>query len=215
MKHLLRGSVITLMVLYPFLVGWSLSSGHLFWVSAMLVGLGVIRLFSQSNSLMWPLTWFAILCGGLSLVLKDHAWLKMYPVFMSTGALIIFTTTLIKPPSMIERFARLAEPDLPESGVIWTRKVTIVWCIFFVFNALIALSTVLFAPMNIWVLYNGFISYVLMGILLLGEFILRKRHQRLNTNQPSLQSAFNQPQEQILNPEQNQQLDSDQQKKEF
>ncbi|MFW2154043.1 Clp protease, partial [Acinetobacter gyllenbergii] len=32
------------------------------------------------------------------------------------------------------------------------------------------------------VLYNGFISYVLMGILLLGEFILRKRHQRLNNN---------------------------------
>ena len=215
MRHLLRGAIITLMVLYPFLVGWSLSNGHLFWVSAMLMGLGIVRLFSQSNSLMWPLTWFAILCGGLSLVLKDHAWLKMYPVFMSTGALIIFAITLIKPPSMIERFARLAEPDLPESGIIWTHKVTIVWCIFFVFNALIALSTVLFAPMNIWVLYNGFISYVLMGILLLGEFILRKRHQRLNTNHPSLQSAFIQPQEQILNPEQNQQLDSDQQKKEF
>src|SRR5690606_37208099 len=98
----------------------------------------------------------------------------------SVGACMIFASTLVKPPSMIERFARLAEPDLPETGVIWTRKVTIVWCIFFVLNALVALATVLFAPMQIWVLYNGFISYLLMGLLLLGEFILRKRQQRLN-----------------------------------
>lgn len=55
-----------------------------------------------------------------------------------------------------------------------------VWCGFFVVNAAIALYTVVFAPMKIWVIYNGFISYVLMGILFLGEFVLRKRHQRLN-----------------------------------
>ena len=170
-----------LMVIYPFLVGWSLSHCHFLWVSVILIVLGIVRLFSQGNQLMMPLTWFAILCGGLSLILKDHAWLKMYPVFMSVGAGMIFALTLIKPPSMIERFARLAEPNLPESGVIWTRKVTIIWCIFFVINALIALWSVLFAPMKVWVIYNGFISYVLMGILLLGEFILRKRHQRLNS----------------------------------
>ncbi len=113
----------------------------------------------------------------------------MYPVMMSTGALMIFATTLIKPPSMIERFARLAEPDLPESGVIWTRKVTVVWCVFFALNALIALATVLFAPMKIWVLYNGVISYVLMGMLMLGEFLLRKRHQRLHAMQQDASSV--------------------------
>lgn len=180
MKHILKGVIIALMILYPFLVGWGLSQGHFLWVSVILIALGVVRLFSKGNQLMLPLTWFAILCGGLSLVLKDHAWLKMYPVFMSVGAGLIFASTLIKPPSMIERFARLVEPNLPESGVIWTRKVTIIWCIFFVVNATIALYTVIFAPMKIWVLYNGFISYVLMGMLFLGEFILRKRHQRLN-----------------------------------
>lgn len=180
MKHILKGIVVILMIAYPFLVSWGLSQGQFVWVSAILIALGVVRLFSQGHQLLLPLTWFAILCGSLSLLLKDHAWLKMYPVFMSVGAGVIFTSTLIKPPSMIERFARLVEPDLPESGVIWTRKVTIVWCIFFVCNAAIALYTVIFTPMKIWVIYNGFISYILMGILFLGEFILRKRHQRLN-----------------------------------
>ncbi|MFH4410585.1 Clp protease, partial [Acinetobacter baumannii] len=83
-------------------------------------------------------------CGGLSLLLQDHAWLKLYPVGMSLGALGIFAFTLLKPPSMIERFARLVEPDLPPSGVHWTRQVTKVWCVFFLCNALIAFITVFF-----------------------------------------------------------------------
>lgn len=180
MRHLLRGILITFFVLYPFIVGWSLSHGQFVWVSVLLVVLGSVRLISaRKNDLMLPLTGLAIVCGGLSLILKDHAWLKLYPVGMSVGALLIFALTLYKPPSMIERFARLVEPDLPESGVQWTRKVTMVWCGFFSMNAMIALGTV-FAPMKFWVIYNGFISYVLMGVLFLGEFILRKRHQRLN-----------------------------------
>ena len=180
MKQVIKGIILLCMILYPFLVGWGLSQGHFFWVSVLLITLGVVRLFSKGNALLLPLTWFAILCGTLSVLLKDHAWLKMYPVFMSVGAGIIFASTLFRPPSMIERFARLVEPDLPESGILWTRKVTMVWCGFFVVNAAIALYTVVFAPMKIWMIYNGFISYVLMGILFLGEFVLRKRHQRLN-----------------------------------
>ncbi len=181
MKYLVRGGVTCLFLLYPFLVGYSLSHGQFIWVSCLLILLGASRLFSKKNNLMWPLTWFAIICGGLSLILKDHAWLKIYPVLMSIGALIIFASTLIKPPSMIERFARILEPDLPQSGVIWTKNVTMVWCGFFLINACIALFTVLFASTQTWVLYNGFISYILMGLLFLGEFILRKIHQSKNS----------------------------------
>ena len=183
MKHLLKGVLILFTVIYPFLVGWSLSHGYFVWVSGLLLCVGVLRLFSPNNHLMWPLTSFAIVCGGLSFLLKDAAWLKMYPVLMSVGALIIFAWTLIRPPSMIERFARVVEPDLPETGVIWTRQVTKVWCVFFIFNALVALYTVLYSSTKIWVIYNGFVSYMLMGMLFLGEFILRKRQQRLHQQQ--------------------------------
>lgn len=180
MSWLLKGIVTLGVILYPFLVGYSLANGQYIWVSCFLIGFGILRLLTKGNALLWPLTGFAILCGVLSLILKDHAWLKLYPVFMSIGACIIFASTLIKPPSMIERFARLAEPNLPPEGVVWTKKVTVVWCGFFIINAMIALFTVLFSSTKVWMLYNGFISYVLMGILLLGEFVLRKRQQRLH-----------------------------------
>ena len=183
MKTIIKGIVFLGLLAYPFLVGYSLSNGQYVWVSCLLIGFGLIRLLNKGNDLLWPLTAFAILCGGLSLVLKDQAWLKLYPVFMSLGALIIFASTLVKPPSMIERFARLVEPNLPQEGVEWTRKVTIVWCVFFSFNSCIAFITVFFASTKVWMLYNGFISYIFMGILMLGEFVLRKRQQRLHQAQ--------------------------------
>ncbi|MCO8060052.1 MULTISPECIES: hypothetical protein [Acinetobacter] len=178
MKNILKGVVVVGLTLYPFFVAYALTNELFIWVSVLLIALGFLRLLSKGNTLLWPLTGFAILCGALSLTLKEHIWLKLYPVFMSLGALFIFAGTLIKPPSMIERFARLVEPELPSEGVRWTYQVTKVWCVFFGINAVIALITVFFAPMEIWVLYNGLISYLLMGILLIAEFILRKRHQQ-------------------------------------
>lgn len=171
----------TLLAFYPFLMGWCLSHGYVWQVSVLLLVLGVLRLLVQKkNNLLWPLTWLAVICGGLSLVFQSTLGLKFYPVMMSLGALCVFSYTLWKPPSMIERFARVFEPTLPVEGVIWTRKVTIVWCMFFALNAVLALCTVFFFPIQIWVLYNGFISYLMMGVLLLGEFILRKRQQKIH-----------------------------------
>lgn len=178
MKYILKGIVIIGFILYPFLVGYSLVNGRYEWVSILLIALGGLRLFNKGNALLWPLTAFAILCGVLSLLLKDQAWLKLYPVFMSIGAFVIFFSTLIKPPSMIERFARIVEPDLPQEGVAWTRNVTIVWCFFFLLNAIVAIFTVFFTSTDVWVIYNGFISYVLMGIIFAAEFMLRKIQQR-------------------------------------
>ncbi|ALH95181.1 septation protein IspZ [Acinetobacter equi] len=178
MKKVFKGILIIGFIFYPFLAGYCLAEGQYVWVGLLLITLGCLKLFSKGNALLLPLTTFAILCGALSLILKDEAWLKLYPVFMSLGALIIFALTLIKPPSMIERFARIVEPDLPHEGVIWTKKVTMVWCLFFLCNSLIATYTVFMTSMEIWVLYNGFISYFLMGILFVVEFILRKRQQR-------------------------------------
>ncbi len=99
----------------------------------------------------------------------------LYPVFMSTGLFIVFTVTLVKPPSMVERFARIVEPDLDERGIRYTRKVTGVWITFFAFNGLIAAWTVYQNDLFYWGLYNGFISYLIAGLVFVGEFTVRRR----------------------------------------
>jgi len=99
--------------------------------------------------------------------------LRFYPVLVNVAFLTVFAYSLIVPPSTIERLARLQGPNLPPAAIAYTRKVTQVWCGFFVLNGAIALYTALFSSMALWSFYNGFLAYLLMGILFAGEYCAR------------------------------------------
>ena len=75
---------------------------------------------------------------------------------------------------MITRLARLKEPDLDEKGVIYTRNLTKIWCVFFIFNAATSFFLALFEDKIYWSVYSGIVSYVLMGALFGGEILYRK-----------------------------------------
>jgi uncharacterized membrane protein len=104
--------------------------------------------------------------------------LQLYPVLVNGALLVAFAWSLSSPQSMVERMARLSEPDLPPEGVAYTRTVTKVWCGFFVVNGSIALATALWATPAVWSLYNGVIAYGLMGLLFGGEYLVRLRFKR-------------------------------------
>ncbi|QJD60850.1 hypothetical protein HG264_09820 [Pseudomonas sp. gcc21] len=116
----------------------------------------------------------------ISLGVLGHAELGMraYPVAISLIMLIVFAGSLIHGMPVIERLARLREPDLPEEGVVYTRRVTWAWCFFFVANGGISAWTALYADLTTWTLYNGFISYCLMGLMFAGEWVCRRHVRR-------------------------------------
>ena len=113
--------------------------------------------------------------------------LRFYPVLVNAAFLTVFAYSLIAPPSMIERLARLHERNFPPAAVGYTRRVTQVWCLFFTLNGAIALYTALFASMSQWSFYNGFLAYLLMGILFAGEYCARRHFKRRHGS--SAQSA--------------------------
>ena len=122
----------------------------------------------------------------LGLALAAGAWLaleradlslKAYPICVNLGLLAVFGQSLWRPPTVIERLATLHEGPLDERGRRYTRGVTQVWCAFFVLNASLSMATALFATERVWALYNGCVSYVLMGLLFAGDWLLR-RHVR-------------------------------------
>ena len=120
----------------------------------------------------------ALLAAGLAVIVmvSGHALpLKLYPVLVNVAMLGVFGWTLRHPPSLVERLARLREPDLPPSGVAYTRRVTQVWCLFFVCNGTIAAITAFAASDRIWALYNGAIAYGLIGAMFAGEWLVRRR----------------------------------------
>jgi uncharacterized membrane protein/acyl-CoA synthetase (AMP-forming)/AMP-acid ligase II len=118
--------------------------------------------------------------AGLSgFLFNSSFFLKMYPILMNAVMLVSFGYTLFAPPPMIFRFAVLQDKkirgSLAEKRIEnYCRKVTMVWCAFFILNGTAAAWTVFAGSDLVWSLYNGGLSYILIGVLFAGELIVRK-----------------------------------------
>lgn len=147
-------------------------------MAAVLAALIGLRLLVGGNRRFAPVGVVLLAFSLVAVWRGDTQTLRFYPVLANLLMLGLFGWTLIRPPTLIERLARLREPDLPEAGVRYTRRVTEIWCVFFTINGAIALYTALFCSLAAWSLYNGLISYLLMGLLFAVEFLCRVRLKR-------------------------------------
>ena len=97
------------------------------------------------------------------------------PLADACALLAFFALSLWQGPPVVERLARLQEPELDARAIAYTRRVTQVWCAFFLLNGGVALATALWASDATWALYNGLIAYGLMGALMGVEWLVRQR----------------------------------------
>lgn len=170
-----------IIIFYPFAVYWGVTTFGIGSAAACIALLFLLRFFLPAVSrglVLQGNTVRMIAAAGfvmafLSLVMNDTKWFRCYPVAVNLMLLCLFGYGLFRPPTMIERLARLKHPDLPDAAIRYTRKLTFIWCLFFFFNGLIALYTAFAATFEVWTLYNGFISYILIGALLVGEYCFR------------------------------------------
>ncbi|NNM58887.1 MAG: hypothetical protein HKM04_03650 [Legionellales bacterium] len=126
----------------------------------------------------------AVVLSFLGLQYNDELIIKIYPVIINFLFFGVFFYSLYYPPSLITRLAqRTSKKPLPDAAIIYTEKVTLIWSVFFILNGFIALWTVFFEPEAVWRFYNGFVAYILMGALFLGEFITRFFVKRRITNE--------------------------------
>ncbi|MDI5985962.1 hypothetical protein QLQ85_14285 [Halomonas sp. M4R5S39] len=142
-------------------------------------------LMMGAGLLAWRIPQARLLALGVAALLlaaggMGHAELGMraYPVAVNAIMLAIFLTSLAQGMPIAERLARLREPDLSAAGVRYTRRVTWAWCGFFMINGTLASWTVLYADLAVWSLYNGVISYGLIGLMFGSEWLLRQRLRR-------------------------------------
>ena len=103
---------------------------------------------------------------------------KAYPVLMSLAFAALFGGSLVFPPTLVERFAALTGTVTTNPARRYMRRVTLVWFVFLLANAGISAWTALAGDSAVWAFYNGFLSYLFMGILMGGEFLIRLRIQQ-------------------------------------
>jgi len=171
-----------LWLVYPPLIYFGLEFAEPRQVALLLALLALLRRRSDAARLLAGLSHIdlAVLVAllalaGITALTNSETLLRLYPAAVNLGLLLLFGLSLRAPPSMVERFARLRDPQLPPAGVRYTRCVTQVWCAFFFVNGSIAGYTALSSSRETWALYNGLIAYLLMGALFSGEWLIRRR----------------------------------------
>ncbi|WP_454831032.1 hypothetical protein [Pseudoxanthomonas wuyuanensis] len=160
---------------YPLAVYFALGRFEPRWLALLLFVLALLRAVAAREAVWLAAAGGAGLLALTATIFNQALPLKLYPALVNAVMLAVFAISLRFPPTVIERIARLQDPQLPASGVIYTRRVTQVWCGFFIVNGSLALVTALWTSDRVWALYNGLIAYGLMGLLFGGEWLIRQR----------------------------------------
>lgn len=157
--------------IYPFVVFFALKQQVAVQLLVLLLlvaaGLGFVR---HKNIIIL----LCVLLFGLGLaIFNDDIFLKLYPVLMNVSICCMFALSLRGTP-LITKFAKKMGYVLDAEQQEYTKRATIAWAIFMFCLAIVSLVTV-FLSDEVWTVFNGLISYVLIGMMMGVEFIVRKK----------------------------------------
>lgn len=176
--RLLTGAML---LAWPLFIWFGMLHDGLRWLLPLMILLLTLRFYQarQKEGALRIVTQIVVavaiaLCLS-SYLLKSYQLLLFYPVLVNGVMLCVFGGSLWSAMPIVERLARIRDPNLSTEGVQYTRRVTQIWSLFFIINGSMALFTALQDDMSLWMIWNGMISYLLMGILMVGEWLVRQR----------------------------------------
>lgn len=103
--------------------------------------------------------------------------LKYYPATIDFLFFIVFFSSIFQKETVIQKIAKVMEPDIKPKALVYTRNLTYIWALFMFINFVIAFLTI-FTSEKVWIFYNGFLSYFLVGIIFIVEYIIRINFKR-------------------------------------
>lgn len=96
-----------------------------------------------------------------------------YPTIINVAFLAFFALSL-KGESIITKIAKMQNPALDSNGVLYTRKLTKIWCALFAFNALVGFALAFMENKIYWSVFCGIVAYCLVGALFAVELLYRR-----------------------------------------
>ncbi len=103
--------------------------------------------------------------------------LKFYPVLMNFVFFMLFFISSFQEETVIQKIAQKLDGELIPELVNYTRNLTYIWVVITGINLSMSILT-LFYSNKIWALYNGFISYCLIGLTFAIEYPIRLWYKR-------------------------------------
>lgn len=175
---LVAGAVIAVLTLaYPFLVYFGLQQFSPALFSVLIFAVALLRFVSSKRR--GGLDQLAVLAIALlfsfALALSDSEFLlRLYPVIISLAIAAVFGLSLREDEALITQIARSTGKEITAQAERYTRKLTALWALLLLANAVVALYLALEASLEHWMLYCGFISYLIFGAIALIELAYRQ-----------------------------------------
>ncbi len=176
MLAIIKSIVATCLFLaYPYLVYRGIESGMVWLAPAIFSGIYLLQAFAAHPvkiKIYKALIAIALLLGAYFL---QTLTAKILPVLIQLMLMYFFGRTLLKGkgPSFIESFVRLEFPEFPSGVSEYCRQLTVLWTGFFAFNAFMCTALAIWGNDLWWTLYNGVFIYLMIGVLMIGEYIYR------------------------------------------
>lgn len=168
-------AIACLFLAYPFLSAYLAKQGFASLELLVFAGITLWRGLKIEKPLfrLATLALVALLLTAAYFANTYFIWL--IPSFVYLGLTILFGHTLRSPPSLCERLVRLLYPDFIPGIADYLRQVTWVWTLFFAINVVICGLLPLLAGQQAWAIYTGVLVYLLMGILVVAEWLYRHK----------------------------------------
>lgn len=166
------------LLLYPLIAHLGILMHQVKWpviYLAIVVFLNSLQLFSRHKLIGLCLT--ILVCALLYGLLYSDAYasiLYLPPVLIPSWLAIVFLGSLQKDRAAISIIAeRIEGKALDAQHMRYTRRLTLLWGLIFVFMVIEAITLAIWASYETWSWWVNIGNYIVVAVLILGEILLR------------------------------------------
>ena len=175
-----RIAFIVLLALYPFIIyfGIQVLPPSYFAIALavlLLIRFGLVR--PGERAAATPALLLLFVYAVASAIVGSTRMLLYYPALANFVLCALFAGSLAQGESLLLRFMQARGVKMNPYIAPYLARLTIVWAVFFAMNGLIAVWTTT-VSLEIWTIYNGMISYLLIAALMAGEWIFRRNYKK-------------------------------------
>ncbi len=177
MRALLTLVLVLVSLAYPLIIYLGLQHVGPAVFAGLLLALALLRLLSARDRRDLTQLLLLLVAVAFSLALAvtgSELLLRFYPVAISLVLAGVFASSLRQPENLLARMARATGKAITPRALAYTRRLTLIWALLLLANAAVALYLALFASLYQWMLYCGFLSYLILGGFFLAELLYRR-----------------------------------------
>lgn len=176
----IRALFVACIALYPFFVYFGLQYlPPSFFGIALLILLGMRFgvLLPEERPILLPVLLLYVAYAALAALADSKTMLLFYPVLVSCTLCVLFLNSIRVGEPLLLRVLRARGWAMSEHAPRYLHNLTLIWAGFFALNGAVALWTATLS-IEAWTVYNGFLSYVLVAILVAVEYVFRRWYKR-------------------------------------